>query len=696
MMGNQTQILRVERSFRNRLHLPGANNIKIGDAKAVRRDCANLTRILLLEFDGFEEISNKKLEKLASLSQSLKKTIFPEPGSFDKVNTFLQDHSDIVVIQSPKEDLTIPWEILGLGQNDRKLKDAWGYDRIFCRQAIGCTASRNTDNRSLDSVGLLGVKAIPQSDETDNLLRGFAKFKYELPKPYKADFKNKDFPKLARYIEKQDITHVACLLISLKHIESPVLLIDDMFVIGVEDLMKINLSDKNPLIVFIPMNNGRFSPSHYVDFASEFVERGSRGVVTNILPISDSVTPAFAESFYENLTSEKYNSVCSALLETKRRIAKDTNNPISLCYTLYEPTPHSPVKTNLRKKKLSITWLHVSDLHFRKQNYDSEVVLDDLIEDVRKQIQNKKVSKPNFIVVTGDIAFSGIQEEYLKAQEFFDNLLEATGLSKDDIIIVPGNHDVCWHKIDKVIGNGYVTSLKSIEDVDNALGSSKDIKRISEKFEYYTGFIKKYFVDKENNPLYPLKDDTLFFVKKLKFSDKQISVLGLNSAWMSAYRWKDGKEFKQADDRHNLILGRRQLKEALDQSKNADIVIAAMHHPTEWFKDEIDRQGVEGLLDRKCHFVLRGHLHSSKIVNSNSPGGETFTITAGASYQRRGDAVDYNGYNFVTLDLSAGVGNIHLRCYSKKHGGFWTADVHSYPDMEEGIYAFSLPDAILE
>ena len=26
------------------------------------------------------------------------------------------------------------------------------------------------------------------------------------------------------------------------------------------------------------------------------------------------------------------------------------------------------------------------------------------------------------------------------------------------------------------------------------------------------------------------------------FSDKQISVLGLNSAWMSAYRWKDGKE----------------------------------------------------------------------------------------------------------------------------------------------------------
>jgi 3',5'-cyclic AMP phosphodiesterase CpdA len=90
----------------------------------------------------------------------------------------------------------------------------------------------------------------------------------------------------------------------------------------------------------------------------------------------------------------------------------------------------------------TITWLHLSDLHFRGNElhtWDENVVLRAFLVDVRERIASDGL-RPDFIAVSGDIAFSGAPEEYTLAERFLDELLEVTDLSKTQLFIVPGNH----------------------------------------------------------------------------------------------------------------------------------------------------------------------------------------------------------------------------------------------------------------
>jgi 3',5'-cyclic AMP phosphodiesterase CpdA len=63
-----------------------------------------------------------------------------------------------------------------------------------------------------------------------------------------------------------------------------------------------------------------------------------------------------------------------------------------------------------------VTWLHLSDLHFRvtEDKFESELIYDRLLEDL-KHIEEHI----DLVFVTGDIAYSGRTEEYERASKFF-------------------------------------------------------------------------------------------------------------------------------------------------------------------------------------------------------------------------------------------------------------------------------------
>lgn len=354
-----------------------------------------------------------------------------------------------------------------------------------------------------------------------------------------------------------------------------------------------------------------------------------------------------------------------------------------------------PIVLRERRRK-TISWLHISDLHFHPPEYEADTILQDMVADIKTQVTRNDL-RIDFIVVTGDITFSGQWKQYCRAINFFDAVLDATGAQKERLLIVPGNHDVHWASIEETLAAGYLARLTRTTDVDTVLGLPHERRDILRKLPHYRRFIDKYMVNTSGEKLRPCDYRRFFFVETMVIADKRVSVLGLNSAWMSAYKWKPSKEKQIADDRHNLILGNWQLREALKEAKqnNSDIVIAAMHHPTEWLKDDIDRPIIEDLLERNCPFVLQGHLHETQVIGKAGPTGKMLTITAGASFQRRQDAIGYNGYNIVQLDLDGGVGTVFIRCYSPKRAGFWTADTFSYPNTPEGRYTFTLPDSLL-
>ncbi len=119
-----------------------------------------------------------------------------------------------------------------------------------------------------------------------------------------------------------------------------------------------------------------------------------------------------------------------------------------------------------------LTWLHISDLHFRApQNDDFRIMREALLRDV-DELAAKESLIPDFIVITGDLAFAGQREEYDLVQEYFDMLLKTTGVSRDRLFVIPGNHDVDHSAITPGAAS-IVEALNTGDKVDEFLGSSR-------------------------------------------------------------------------------------------------------------------------------------------------------------------------------------------------------------------------------
>src|SRR5690349_10333309 len=109
---------------------------------------------------------------------------------------------------------------------------------------------------------------------------------------------------------------------------------------------------------------------------------------------------------------------------------------------------------------MTVTWLHVSDFHFRAGDpYDRDVVLRALVCSVRDYRERGR--KPDLIFATGDVAHGGKKAEYDAARPFFDDLLKAAGVGKERLFVIPGNHDV-----DRDEGEALKRTLESREEAD--------------------------------------------------------------------------------------------------------------------------------------------------------------------------------------------------------------------------------------
>src|ERR1700726_3345512 len=90
------------------------------------------------------------------------------------------------------------------------------------------------------------------------------------------------------------------------------------------------------------------------------------------------------------------------------------------------------------------TLLHLSDIHFTasegglaRRNQSLRI---DLLNDLKEMTE--KLGPSAAVLVTGDIAFSGLPSEYAAARQWFDEVTKVGGASSTSVLCVPGNHDV--------------------------------------------------------------------------------------------------------------------------------------------------------------------------------------------------------------------------------------------------------------
>jgi tetratricopeptide (TPR) repeat protein/predicted phosphodiesterase len=321
-----------------------------------------------------------------------------------------------------------------------------------------------------------------------------------------------------------------------------------------------------------------------------------------------------------------------------------------------------------------LTWLHLSDWHQAERKFNRKVVCDALIKDINARGKiNPHLSKIDFIVFSGDAANTGQPDEYIKATEdLFKPLLEACQLGQDRLFIVPGNHDLDRDLIPAALSK----PLNSNEEVEPWWSEEKKRTQLSQPFQSFHRFLTDCTGQKP--PEYC--SFTSFVIE-----GKNIALLGINSAWMSARHKDEAGEFR---DQGYLCIGEPQIYESLEKISDSDIKIAVLHHPLDWLAPfDLSRNEVH--LKRKCNFILHGHAHKPGASAIRDNFGYYITIPAGACYDRSmpsNSAYTYS-YNYVHLDFDTDKGFVFLRRWSDLNRVWWKDDEACPPN---GQFHFSI------
>lgn len=297
-----------------------------------------------------------------------------------------------------------------------------------------------------------------------------------------------------------------------------------------------------------------------------------------------------------------------------------------------------------------LRWLHISDLHLRSSGdtFSQSVAMAALVEDVKTRLAG---SPPAFVVVTGDVAFSGRSEEYAVAEAVFENLSDAVGLPPSRFYFVPGNHDVDRTR-SRLHHVGACADVQSEADVDRILGAVEDVGPLIERQRAFWDFVGR-LTDGQARQSTP---SGLGYFAALEIDGVVLGLIAMNSAWLSG---RDGEETR-------LLIGERQIIEALALSKGVRPVlqIALAHHPVEWLF-EWDQQICRRRLLAACEIFHRGHLHDPDVSVSAAPEAPCLTRFYG------------NAYNLIDLDLGTGSVSVQVFLYDPSYGRYEAGPVSS-------------------
>ena len=284
--------------------------------------------------------------------------------------------------------------------------------------------------------------------------------------------------------------------------------------------------------------------------------------------------------------------------------------------------------SKLSNEDTILNWLHISDLHFSSRqsaNDDSHqnMILDEMINDIILLI--KKNGRPDFLFITGDIAYSGsFNNEYKKAQDWLQKLSNRTGIPSEMVYLVPGNHDV-----NRLRAHGTTSKIlhkeirNNIKLLDEFLASPDELNKIYCKFEEFSNFSQNYAFGymTTNNP---------YFAVDANCRIENVSVIGLNSCFSS---------YDDQDSVSNLALGAIQIRETLQKISNNNLTFVLTHHPPEWLNDGniLIRE-----LQKRPSILLHGHNHIQQgLLSSDFNNNKYIRIGAGSGFIKEKERISF-------------------------------------------------------
>ena len=278
---------------------------------------------------------------------------------------------------------------------------------------------------------------------------------------------------------------------------------------------------------------------------------------------------------------------------TEKDQASDTPSEV-----VEQESPQSEVEESPKGDKMKIAILHLSDLNIEKDN--SQWLLKRAEQIVPAVWNDFSDCGKIVIVVSGDIASTGTEEEYGYAKSFFRELLKQfakRGLNNKElenkIICVPGNHD-CNYEKDNAARQMLLGGMRA-----NAAGIDNSVYQIISAVQTeYAAFAKEVMIE---------KDFTLSINNNIpiKAGNKSILFRLYNTSWMSVKKEEQGSIVMPLD----LIE---------EEHQDADFVISVFHHYYPWITQGCDNNNkrFNKHILRTSNMALYGYEQSSSSLQA--------------------------------------------------------------------------------
>ncbi|HET7454029.1 MAG TPA: metallophosphoesterase [Solirubrobacterales bacterium] len=309
-------------------------------------------------------------------------------------------------------------------------------------------------------------------------------------------------------------------------------------------------------------------------------------------------------------------------------------------------------------------FVHLSDIHFA--GYGPGVVFD-VNSDIRRELVHDlhglvaRAGNLDAILIGGDIAGGGREEEYEAATRWIEQLCDEFDIQPEMVFCVPGNHDVYRPAIESnsVLKVAQRTLLNcSLEELDpllEALFTNKEHPGLLlQGLAHYNEFAARYRCEMD---LYKHRWEW-----NLEFGDLKIHLVGLASAILC------GPDDVKRADQSRLALGPQA---RFPRFVDGTFTIMLSHHPPNWLRDY---DVIAAFLDR-AHLQLYGHEHSFDSKAS----GEGIRVDAGAVHPSRKEDPWQPSYNVISLSRGETGPEVTVDIYPRR-----LLENQTFGAMEEG------------
>lgn len=326
--------------------------------------------------------------------------------------------------------------------------------------------------------------------------------------------------------------------------------------------------------------------------------------------------------------------------------------------------------------------VQLSDIHLSSANLTDlrNFFLEALINDLNVFHEKEPI---DLILFTGDLVDKGGEslvdkkgENPESCYEIFNReiitpIRNALNLRADQMLLIPGNHDIEREKIDKYT-EPYLLGLdKEAINVELALNKAS-FRNINERIKTFKDFEFKFHSDSKNYN-YSNNESTSIFLEK----GNAIGLALFNDSWRCSSDLKSEHHF----------MGYNQLWNANKTFKEAKTKfnIAVFHHPLAAF-NESEKEEIENILASQPYDILFfGHSHKHEAKSLTSTSGSYYAINGRSAFNSADEKhSQYQpGFNILDVNIDTRAYILHARKFIKSTGYRFDKDTDSIIGGEE-------------